>query len=484
MTQSTKDAFLRGLADGDKQAALLKPPPQGASGPKPQREPSDNQLAERFVSLYKDKVRYVHALGCWYIWVGTHWQKDERGTVFDAIRRCNKKSLVYSVSKTRNAEAFAQSFQNISVAVDVFDRNDWLLGTVKGTIDLRNGELRPPDPKDYITMLTAVAPAEVANDTTCKRYLEFMQEITFADEELILYDQKWLGYGLTGDTSEQCLAFWFGPGGNGKGVLAQTVQNIVGDYAHEAAIDLFIESHNDRHPTSIAALRGKRMVFAAETKEGREWNIGLIKQLTGDDCITAHLMRQDDITFKPRCKLTILGNYKPRLANVGEAELRRFRLQPFNFIPLEVDPYLVRKLTDEEGPGILRWMIDGCLSRQKNGMEIPCRIEQATREYFDNQNTFARWIEDCIELLPGSDVGESTTKLFNSWKFWAETKNIRVRQMSDLVDRLKGPPYHCRYTTNLEVKGDHGQDIRTRGLLGIRLLTSAPTTVDSSELPF
>jgi hypothetical protein len=91
MTQSTKDAFLRGLADGGKQDPLPKPPPKGASDGAPHKEPSDNQLAERFANVYKDKVRYVHALGCWYIWAGTHWKKDERGTVFDAIRRCNKK---------------------------------------------------------------------------------------------------------------------------------------------------------------------------------------------------------------------------------------------------------------------------------------------------------------------------------------------------------------------------------------------------------
>jgi phage/plasmid-associated DNA primase len=82
--------------------------------------------------------------------------------VFDAIRPCNLVSGVRSVAKTRNVEAFAQSFQSVSVDTKIWNRDHFLLGTPDGTVDLRTGELRPADPKDFITMVTAVAPAQVA----------------------------------------------------------------------------------------------------------------------------------------------------------------------------------------------------------------------------------------------------------------------------------------------------------------------------------
>ena len=54
-----------------------------------------------------------------------------------------------------------------------WDRDPFLLGTPAGTVDLRTGELREPDPRDGITKITAVSPAETAD---CPRWLQFLDE--------------------------------------------------------------------------------------------------------------------------------------------------------------------------------------------------------------------------------------------------------------------------------------------------------------------
>jgi putative DNA primase/helicase len=475
MSQEAKNQFHSGLASGAKQTSAGK----GSSAAKKGVEPTDNQLAERFVNRYKDKVRYVHKWKTWLIWTGTHWQRDERGTVFDAIRRSNLDLKVYSVNKTRNAEAFTQSFQNISVDTKIWDSDPYLLGTPKGTVDLRTGELRPPDAKDYITMVTAVPPAEVADETTCKRWLQFMREVNDDDKERMRFEQQWSGYALTGDISEQCLLFIYGPGGNGKGVRCQTTIWLLGDYAHVAAIDLFLISYGDKHSTSLAALYGKRQVFAAETQEGRTWNISLIKQLTGGDPITARFMRCDDFTFIPASKLTISSNYQPKLPSVGIAEKRRFNLKKYDFQPKQIDYSLVEKLKGE-GPGILRWMIDGCIDWQQNGLIRPQSIVDDTDEYLTQQDDFASWLADCAELYPGTIIGEPTNKLFASWRAWAEKRNLNPGRPAELVERLKSR-CQCKPTSHLKVTGRNGEVHDARGLEGIKLLVSVP---DSEDLPF
>jgi hypothetical protein len=53
--------------------------------------------------------------------------------------------------------------------------------------------------------------------------------------------------------------------------------------------------------------------------EGRAWAEARIKQMTGGDTITARFMRQDNFSFMPQFKLTIVGNHRPVLRNVDEA---------------------------------------------------------------------------------------------------------------------------------------------------------------------
>jgi hypothetical protein len=73
-------------------------------------------------------------------------------------------------------------------------------------------------------------------------------------------------------------------------------------------------------------------------------------------------MRQDFFEFTPQFKLLIAGNHKPGLRSVDEAIRRRLYLIPFIVkIPAEErDPELLEKLKWER-PGILCWMIEGCL---------------------------------------------------------------------------------------------------------------------------
>jgi putative DNA primase/helicase len=91
--------------------------------------------------------------------------------------------------------------------------------------------------------------------------------------------------------------------------------------------------------------------------------------LTGGDPISARFMRQDFFGYLPQFKLVIAGNHKPGLRSVDEAIRRRFNLIPFTVTipPDERDLKLADKLKPE-WPGILQWMIDGCLEWQRIGL--------------------------------------------------------------------------------------------------------------------
>jgi putative DNA primase/helicase len=234
----------------------------------------------------------------------------------------------------------------------------------------------------------------------CPLWLQFLSEATGNDDGLIRFLRQWCGYCLTGIINQHALLFVYGDGGNGKSVFLNAETTIMKDYAVISAMETFTSSNNDKHPTELAMLRGARLVTASETEAGKAWAEARIKQITGGDPITARFMRQDFFTYMPQFKLTIIGNHKPTLHNIDEAARRRFNIVPFTRKPAISDPQLGEKLM-AEAPGILQWMIEGCLDWQKNGLVRPASVTEATDEYFSDQEVFPRWLEEECITHPG-----------------------------------------------------------------------------------
>ena len=230
-----------------------------------------------------------------------------------------------------------------------------------------------------------------------------------------------VAYCLTGVTREHALVFVYGPGGNGKSVFLNVITSILKDYAATATMEAFTASRSDRHSTEIAMLRGARLVTASETEQGRAWAEARIKQMTGGDPITARFMRQDNFTFVPQFKLMIVGNHRPTIQNVDDAARRRFNIVHFDRKPEHPDRELEQKLI-AEAPGILQWMIEGCLDWQQHGLSQPDAVKAATESYFSEQDMIGQWIEDCCDLKIDRGpnfIWDKSSELFESWSEFA-----------------------------------------------------------------
>ena len=391
---------------------------------------TEDEGAILFAERHRGELRYCHDHGAWFEWTGSIWKRNGTSKAFHFARELARQMAESQDRKTeitaRKAafagavERFARADPAFAVTAEIWDRDPWLLGTPGGTVDLRTGELRPAKQEDGITRSTAVVPAPAAD---CPLWLKFLDETFGNDAALIAFAQRWAGYSLTGLTREHALVFGYGSGGNGKSVYVNVHVGIAGDYATTASMDVFIASHGDRHPTDLAMLRGARVVTASETEEGRQWAESRIKQLTGGDLISARFMRQDFFTFLPTFKLLIIGNHKPGLRNVDEAARRRFNLVPFTRKPAVPDRQLEEKLK-AEWPAILRWMIDGCLAWQRDGLAPPESVREATDAYFEDQDILSEWLaEKCIVEPANANRKETTADLFASWSAYAKAAN-------------------------------------------------------------
>ncbi len=429
---------------------------------------SDEALALSFAAAHADDLRYVAAWSSWLMWDGCLWHFDDTLRAYDLVRQlcrtastvCRKPDKANGLASAKTVaavERLARSDRRLAASVEQWDADPWLLTCTTVTVDLRTGIERSPCSRDYITKRTACDPAP--KGTPHPVWSAFLDRITAGNTELQQFLQRDMGYSLTGITTEQSFTFAHGGGANGKSTLINTIVKIFGDYATTADMNTFLANNYDRHPTDLAKLHGARLVVAQEMQQGRSWDETKIKALTGGDRISARFMRQDDFEFEPKFKLFITGNHKPKLATIDEAMHRRLLLVPFTVqIPKsERDPHLMQKL-EAEWPAILRWVIDGCLEWQRIGLAPPSIVQEATQDYFDDEDTISQWLEEKCDVDLGNEFKyEPVADLFESWSAFATRGGCQPGSKNDFSEQLKNRGFKQKRTT------------KTRYLVGLRL---------------
>jgi putative DNA primase/helicase len=417
------------MSDTDENIIRLAAAQERANAAKAAPGGDEDSLALDLAERHCDHLRYVAAWGTWMAFDGERWAPDPTLHVFDLVRalcreragQCNKPALK-AAHTVAAVEKLARSDRRLAATVEQWDADPWLLCTGAVTIDLRTGEGHNTDPLDYCTKRTGCALAPPG--TLAPRWFAFLDRVTAGDKALQGFLQRYLGYALTGLTREHVFAFAYGTGANGKTTFVKTLMRVFGDYATAAAMETFIATSTPQHPTDLAKLRGARLVTAQETKRGRKWDEPKIKAITGGDIITARFMRQDFFDFTPVCKLLISGNDKPRLDDVDEGMRRRLLIVPFTVhIPKEQqDKELVERL-EAEHPAILRWCVEGCLAWQRDGLDPPERVVEATKAYFADQDTLEQWIQECALLKQSATATQ--VELFRSWSAWCEKRGMK-----------------------------------------------------------
>jgi putative DNA primase/helicase len=470
LQQSLAEAFAAPIGEDDEQPDLQNPKASVDEADVRPPEFSDEALALLFAERHGHEVKYVAAWDKVLIWKKAVWRFDATLEVYDLARRlcrevastCQNEKVARLVAGKTTVSAvvtLARVDRRIAATIDQWDSDPWLLNTPAGIIDLRTGKERRHDPKDYCTKITGVAP----NDS-CATPLwnAFLDRICKGDVEFMNFLQRVVGYALTGVTYEHALFFCYGAGANGKSTFINAITGCIGDYHRVAPIETFTASKNDRHPTELASLRGARLVTSVETEEGRRWAESKIKSLTGGDKIAARFMRQDFFEYSPVFKLLVAGNHRPGLRSVDEAIRRRIHLLPFmaDIPPQERDERLGEKLR-AEWPGILAWMIRGCVDWQSQALNPPAVVRVATTDYLDAEDALGDWLDKAGHRDP--NAFELTQDLFNSWKKYA-------LEFGEVVSSVR------KFSQRLEDRGESiglrkGRDKGSgrRGFYGLRL---------------
>lgn len=406
---------------------------------------TDMGNAQRMHAAVRGQVIYVPQFDRWYIWRGTHWQEDDTFEIVRLAKRAtmqiyaeaahtdddeHRKRLVrwaaHSEGRARLEAMIAllRSEPDIAVRPQALDQHPMWLACMNGTLNLATGELMEPDPAHLLTKRIDVA---YDPDAECPLWEQFLHRIMAGNVELIAFLQRLIGHALTGDTSGKYLVFMYGPkGNNGKSTLVETIMRLLGPYAMKSPTEMVMaKTHRGGIPNDIARLRGVRFTVTNEVDEGMTLSESVVKDLTGNDTLTARFMRAEFFDFTPTHKLWIYGNHRPEIRGTDAAIWDRVKLIPFDVeIPKEErDPDMLDKLTAEL-PGILAWAVRGNMMWRKMGIAAPEIVAEATSEYQREQDTIGQFLTDCCDL--GRDHSVGAGLLYQVYEAWAKQLGLRA----------------------------------------------------------
>lgn len=438
-----------------------------------------------FRQYYKGKLCYDHAAGKWYEYEGHYWKKDE---VEEATRKLDAIIDIYAAQAEmmawralqaaknskgddkREAEDKRETYlkkisalqkkrwkkdvldlaasgkESLAITGREWDLNPWLLGCINGVIDLKTGNFRPGRPDDYIK---TVCPTEWKGlYEPCPIWDKFIDEILDNVKSMASFIHRIMGCSISGSVIDHILPIFWGPAGrNGKGTFFDVIRFTCGPLAEPIKAEMLLEQGRLKHSSSpdsdIMLLRGRRIVWASETDEGRKFNIGKVKWLSGGDILTGREpYGKDQVSFTPTHTLFLMTNNRPKTDPNDNALWQRIHLVEFktSFIdepqkPSEKkrDPLLPEKLK-AEASGILAWLVRGCLEWQKQGLNPPREIKEATAAYQRDEDIVGQFIsERCtIDLNMYATAGD----LYSSYKEWCEEyvyKELSPHKFSDYL---------------------------------------------------
>lgn len=405
---------------------------------------TDSGNAEQFAQLYGERLRYDHRRRRWLLWAEHWWQPDPDAAVRrfakDAARQRYQDAAAIDDLGEREKEAkwaiasesrmrldavlsLAQAERPIADAGDQWDADPWLLGVANGVVDLHTGDLRPGRQEDRITMHSPIA---FDPNPECPRWLQFLAEIFARETELIDWIRRALGYSIAGSTQEQVHFICHGSGWNGKTTMLRVLREVAGDYGHNTPFSTLEVRARQSIPNDMAALDGRRLVTASELNESTELNEARLKLLGGEDPVTARFLYGEWFTFRPAAKFWLAVNHKPRITDDSKGFWRKIRLIPFTEdFEGRTDPNLESALRTEY-PGILAWLIQGCLDWQQRGLEPPGVVRAATETYRAESDPLAAFID--ASCIVGANYSAGASDLYRAYRRWAEDEGMKERE--------------------------------------------------------
>ena len=309
------------------------------------------------------------------------------------------------------------------------DENKNLLCCKNGVYDFKDEIFREGYPDDYISLCTNIDFLEFSKDDERLNQIKtFFNEIQ-PEKDMYDYILDYFSSCLVGHSPDELFHIWTGSGGNGKSLSIGLFQSIIGDYASTINITLLTNKRAASNAASpeMANCKGKRFVVFQEPENDDKIHVGHMKELTGNDKISARALFKEPIEFFPQFKTVLTCNKLPFIPSNDGGTWRRLRVAPFEmkFVNNPKEPYERKKdrylkdKMDNWKEAFLFLLIDRYVTRFKiNGLKEPEKVKEFTNEYQRQSDIYYEYISEQLQLTGNSKDRINLTTMYNDFKMW------------------------------------------------------------------
>lgn len=354
-----------------------------------------------------------------------------------AVRAAKEyRSFVLDRRKTsRIAATLTEAEPMAEIAVSELDKDGFLLNTPGGTVDLRTGKIRPHDPQDYITKMTAVTPSLDGMEL----WQEFLDRLTCGDRELQEYHQIVAGMEAVGKVFVENLVIAHGSGGNGKSSFYNAQSLVMGDYAGSLSAETLTVNCRKNKSPEYAEMRGKRLIIAAELEEGMRLDTAVVKKLCSTDPIKGEKKFKAPFDFIPSHTTILYTNHLPKVGTNDSGTWDRLVVVPFNarFRGMKGQIYnYAEYLLEHAGGAILSWIIEGARKFIAAGYHIeqPECVKEAIREYRQQNDWFHNFINDRCES--GGSFTEGSQTMYLNYRSYCDEVGDYKRSAAEFKSEM------------------------------------------------
>lgn len=378
---------------------------------------------------------------------------NELGSILEKKKRCS--NIISEIKKygfqTNIIKTCQMHMHNPKFLLKMNENKNYI-GCENGIIDLELGIFRDGRPDDYVTFSTGQFYREYnEDDDEVKELNEYLQKV-YPNENIREYFLDFIATSLKGNKNKRFVIF-SGPSDGAKSMTFALLEEAlgIGNYGYfgkfprEMMVQSTTKNSSSASRPELARVRGKIFMASQELTKEEKFNIGFVKEATGNDSFFVRSHYEQGGELKPNFTMILACNTPPEMPGHDEAMWSRTRIvdHEAKFVkPQDIKKFPVPATFEEQlrikrfraDPSfrdkipylanVMLWRLFQRYKKCSKTIELfePKEVLLSTEKYQNDNDVYRKFYADKIEKIENvNDAKKSVLSLvdaFATFKDW------------------------------------------------------------------